>query len=293
MERLLGNNYDPPPADALESGYDHWPARDIRCFIVKTNDDLRQEVCCMQLMQLCKDIFEHFRLEPCLFLKPYRIISTGGSTGLVQVLPNSISLDGLKKTKGFTTLNNYFHKVYTTPEMLDKAKRNFAASLAAYSLFSYILLVKDRHNGNLLIDSDGHILHIDFGFLLSIAPGGSFSLETAPFKLTEEMVEVLGGFESPIFRDFVSSFTKGFIALQASSENIIGAIQTLSIYSTFPCFAGKQSSAIVEKLRARFRSDLTVNDTVKHCLDLITSSYGAYGTRQYDTFQWYTNGIIS
>ena len=57
------------------------------------------------------------------------------------------------------------------------AKKNFAASLAAYSLFSYILLIKDRHNGNLLIDSEGHIIHIDFGFLLSIAPGGSFSLE--------------------------------------------------------------------------------------------------------------------
>ena len=36
----------------------------------------------------------------------------------------------------------------------------------------------------MLIDTEGHIIHIDFGFLLSIAPGGAFSLETAPFKLT-------------------------------------------------------------------------------------------------------------
>jgi phosphatidylinositol kinase/protein kinase (PI-3 family) len=276
----------------VENGCEHWPLRDIRCFIVKTNDDLRQEVCCLQLMQLCKEIFEHFRLESCLFLKPYRIISTGGNTGLVQVLPNTMSLDGLKKTKDFTTLNTYFHKVYTTPEMLNKAKQNFAASLAAYSLFSYILQIKDRHNGNLLIDSEGHIIHIDFGFLLSIAPGGAFSLESAPFKLTEEMVDVLGGLEAPIFGDFVNAFTKGFIALQASSENIIGAIQTLSINSTFPCFANKQPGVVIDKLRQRFRSDLTINDTVKHCLDLITTSYGAYGTRQYDTFQWYSNGII-
>ena len=43
--------------------------------------------------------------------------------------------------------------------------------------------MKDRHNGNLLMDTEGHIVHIDFGFLLSIAPGGTFSLETAPFKV--------------------------------------------------------------------------------------------------------------
>ena len=81
------------------------------------------------------------------------------------------------------------------------------------------------------MDTEGHIVHIDFGFLLSIAPGGTFSLETAPFKvrspparrslpyssspispssslpstpprahvqLTEEMVEVLGGLESQV-----------------------------------------------------------------------------------------------
>ena len=33
------------------------------------------------------------------------------------------------------------------------------------------------------MDTEGHIVHIDFGFLLSIAPGGTFSLETAPFKV--------------------------------------------------------------------------------------------------------------
>jgi phosphatidylinositol 4-kinase len=228
-----------------------------------------------------------------LYLKPYRIVCTGNSTGVVQVLPNTISIDGLKKTKGFTTLNNYFKKTYgNSPEKLTRAKHNFAASLAAYSLFSYILLIKDRHNGNLLIDSEGHILHIDFGFLLSIAPGGSFSLETAPFKLTEEMVELLGGLNSPLFGEFVTAFTKGFIAIQASAENIVAAIQSLSINSSFPCFAGKQTNLIIEKLRSRFRTELSASDLVKHCLDLITNSYGNYGTRQYDSFQWYSNGIM-
>lgn len=271
----------------------YWPAFDLRAFIVKTNDDLRQEICCVQLMQICKEIFEHFGLSQMLFLKPYRIICTGYNTGIVEVLNDTISLDGLKKTPGFTTLLAYFKKTYnTSPERLLLAKYNFMSSLAAYSLFSYLLLIKDRHNGNLLIDSDGHILHIDFGFLLSIAPGGSFSVETAPFKLTEEMVELLGGLDSPLFGEFVTAFTRGFIALQANCENIISAIQVLSVNSTFPCFQGKAVQPILEKLKNRFRTELNVKDAVKHCLDLITNSYGHYGTRQYDTFQYYTNGIL-
>ena len=66
---------------------------------------------------------------------------------------------------------------------------NFARSLAAYSIVCYILQIKDRHNGNILLDSDGHVIHIDFGFLLTNAPGG-VQFEAAPFKLTSEFAEV-------------------------------------------------------------------------------------------------------
>jgi phosphatidylinositol 4-kinase len=39
-------------------------------------------------------------------------------------------------------------------------------------------------------------MHIDFGFFLSNAPGKGVKFEKAPFKLTGEMVEVLGGVNS-------------------------------------------------------------------------------------------------
>ena len=90
---------------------------------------------------------------------------------------------------------------------MEAANKAFAYSLAAYSLVCYVLQIKDRHNANILIDSEGHMVHIDFGFLLTNYPGG-IQFEKVPYKLTSEFVEVLGGDNSPGFRRFRKYFIK-------------------------------------------------------------------------------------
>lgn len=86
-----------------------------------------------------------------------------------------------------------------------EAQYRFTESMAGYSLVCYFLNIKDRHNGNLMLASDGRLLHIDFGFMLSNYPGG-LGFETAPFKLTRELLEILdsdsGGRGSPMFDYF-------------------------------------------------------------------------------------------
>ena len=69
------------------------------------------------------------------------------------------------------------------------AQRNFVESCAAYCVVSYLIQVKDRHNGNILLDSEGHLIHIDYGFILSCSPK-NLGFESSPFKLTPEFVEV-------------------------------------------------------------------------------------------------------
>lgn len=65
-----------------------------------------------------------------------------------------------------------------------------------------------------MIDIEGHLMHIDFGFLLSNAPGKGIQLEKkAPFKLTHELVEVLGGKKSKKFREFRELMRLGFMAI--------------------------------------------------------------------------------
>lgn len=50
----------------------------------------------------------------------------------------------------------------------------------------------------ILLDAEGRLIHIDFGFILGMAPGGTFALETCPFKLPTDYLDVMGGLESQV-----------------------------------------------------------------------------------------------
>jgi hypothetical protein len=165
--------------------------------IFKVYDDCRQDVLCIQIIQLFSDCFKSAGLP--LYLKPYRVIAnrTGDDMavgGIIEVVPECRSRDQLGKS-GSRDLFRYFQSQFGTPESENYrvAQYHFAVSMAAYAIVCYILWIKDRHNGNLLVDNYGHIIHIDFGFLLGISPGGNLGFETAAFKLTKEMVDILGG----------------------------------------------------------------------------------------------------
>lgn len=79
-------------------------------------------------------------------------------------------------------MSTFFEKYFN--ENYEEAKKNFVESLAGYSLFNYVFNVKDRHNGNILLDRKGHLVHIDFGFMFQNSPGG-INFEGAPFKFTQ------------------------------------------------------------------------------------------------------------
>ena len=60
---------------------------------------------------------------------------------------------------------------------LDATRHRFMNSLAGYSIVCYLMQIKDRHNGNILVDRQGHVVHIDFGFMLSNSPGSNMNFE--------------------------------------------------------------------------------------------------------------------
>jgi phosphatidylinositol 4-kinase len=274
------------------------PGYDLTGVIVKSNDDLRQEAFVMQLIELCQEAFQEAELE--LWLLPYRILPTGRTTGIIEMVRNAMSFDALKKRPGYGKGGLKEHLFRMTQfaadpgEAFKSAKRNFVRSLAAYSLLSYLFMFKDRHNGNLLLDTAGHVIHIDFGFVFGVAPGGSFSLEmSTPFKLTEEMIDVMDGLRSSLFSEFVTLFCCGFLALQAHCETFVTLVDITCKGSTYKCFEGRDSAEVVEKLRHRFCKDKGKEETIAFVLDIIKEATSSYGTKQYDYFQYLSQGIAA
>ena len=258
-------------------------------FIAKANDDLRQELLAMQLIKFFEKIFKEEKLP--LYIRTYEILITSSSSGLLEFLENTSSIDGIKKKMDTSSKNLcIFYKKYFK-DNYEEAQINFTRSLAAYSLICYYLQIKDRHNGNILIDMNGHIIHIDFGFILGIAPGG-INFERAPFKLTKEYVEIMGGKDSLYYQMYKDLMVKGMIACKKYVDNFINIAEIMSKGSKMPCFDNKNTSDIFLKFRERFYQEKNDEDFINIVEDLINRSYDNFRTNQYDNYQKLTNGIL-
>ncbi|KAI0273645.1 kinase-like domain-containing protein [Gloeopeniophorella convolvens] len=284
-----------------ESPYGHLANWDCLSVIVKTGGDLRQEQLAVQLVQEFKRIW---REENCqCWARYFRILITGGSSGLVETITDAVSIHSIKKAEyarrlaegrlGHVSLMDHFKNTYgdSSSAKFARAQQNFAKSLAGYSVITYLLQIKDRHNGNILLDRDGHLVHIDFGFMLSNSPG-NIGFEAAPFKLPLEYIEVLGGTDSELMKEFRRLFHEGFEAARKHCDRIVTMVELMQKDSTLPCFAafGEQTAA---QLRERFQQGLTHSLVVEHVDKLIDTSLGSNWTRLYDSYQYYSQSILS
>lgn len=254
--------------------------------IFKVGDDCRQDVLALQLIAIFKSIWENSGLD--LYCFPNRVTATAPGCGVIDVLPNSISRDMLGR-EAVNGLYEYFISKFGNENSIEyeNARNNFVKSLAGYSIISYLLQFKDRHNGNIMYDDQGHILHIDFGFCFDIVPGG-VKFEAVPFKLTKEMVKVMGGSNSTeSFKMFEELFIEGFLAVRPFAELIIGNVKPM-LDSGLPCFKGEKT---IKNLRNRFFLNKDDKECIGMLKGLVKKSYESIFTVGYDKFQKMTNGI--
>jgi len=73
---------------------------------------------------------------------------------------------------------------------------------------------------NLMLTRDGHFFHIDFGYILGRDP----KPYPPPVKVSKEMVEAMGGTNSPHFARFLSLAHTAFIGLRKNANLILNLV---------------------------------------------------------------------
>lgn len=290
-----------------ESSFGHVKGWRLASFIMKAGEDIRRESLVMQIISKMQGWFESEIPEAYRpHLRPYTIMCVGGDAGLVECLSDAKSIDEVKKrTDGFETLRDYFERAYGSPGYqsssqnsglsFDEAQGNFLRSLVGYSLVCFILQIKDRHNANILLDRDGHIMHIDFGFVLGDTPKmGKVPIfsERAPFKLSQEFWDVLGGWNisnGGLGVQFCKMFE---IAFECASRHVdeIATLVEASLLSLGSSARSARAMASAVRSRLRMRGPSGSHTQKAFIMDLVNAALTSWGTSTYDWLQRNMNG---
>ncbi|XP_052751533.1 phosphatidylinositol 4-phosphate 3-kinase C2 domain-containing subunit alpha [Galleria mellonella] len=194
----------------------------------KVGDDLRQDSLVLQVIKVMDSLWLKAGLD--LRMVTFQALPTSNKRGMIEIVTEAETLRAIQTEWGLTgsfkdkPIAEWLAKHNPSELEYQRARDNFTASCAGYSVATYLLGICDRHNDNIMLKTSGHLFHIDFGkFLGDAQMFGNFKRDRAPFVLTHDMVYVINGGERPTqrFQHFVELCCMAFNIVRAHHDHIL------------------------------------------------------------------------
>mmetsp|Transcript_6902 Transcript_6902/g.21568 ORF Transcript_6902/g.21568 Transcript_6902/m.21568 type:complete len:263 (+) Transcript_6902:1925-2713(+) len=198
-----------------------------------------------------------------LLLRPYAVVATCADGGLLETLVDARSFDAIARHASLARLPpqgaaggggaagpiaEVFRRMFGgSAERLAQARERFVQSMAAYSVFCFVLRIKDRHDGNILLCRDGSVAHVDFGIMLNVRYAKDV-LE-ADLKLSKDMVDIMGD----QFDMFRSLCEQSLLAIRKHSRHLLMVIEMFKMAGAggagLPCLEGDAIAQVQNRLQ--------------------------------------------
>ncbi|KAG8348223.1 phosphatidylinositol 3-kinase [Trypanosoma vivax] len=241
--------------------------------LFKVGDDVRQDQLVVQVLGLIDTMLRQDGLDLCL--SPYRVLATGPAEGLVEFVPDVVTLQSVQRDiTGFIRTHNNSKEAYRA------AMSRFTKSCAGYCVLTFILGIGDRHLENILLRPDGRLLHIDFGYILGNDPKPF----PPPMKIIKEMVEALGGPQSDGYMEFKSYCCSSYNIIRERAPLILSML-LLMVDASIPQISGDgrvDPRVNLLKMQERLRLDLSNAEAAQYIQNVIADSVGSIFTNLWD-----------
>ena len=180
----------------------------------KYGDDLRQDQLILQMINYMDSLLKKVHLD--YEFTSYKVLATSKSDGFVEFVPNSTTIFDILHTH--KEIKPYYEELSNgNKDVLESMLNSYINSCAGYCVVTYILGIGDRHLENLMIDNKGRLFHIDFGYILGKDP----KPYPPPIKLCKEMVDCMGGKNSPKFEEFKQKCVNAYWVLRENAKVIV------------------------------------------------------------------------
>lgn len=244
------------------------PNRQEYSIIYKNGDDVRQDQLCLNIIMLIDRLLKNENLD--LKLTPYGAMATSPEIGMLQFIASEPMAGILGKQGNIQKFLREHNRADDAPYQINKdAMDTYVKSCAGYCVITYLMGVGDRHFDNLMMTTDGHMFHIDFGYILGRDP----KPYPPPMKLTKEMVEGMGGQNSEEMKKFRSHCYNAFLIIRKHAKLILNLF-SLMVDSSVHDIA-LDPDKVVLTVQEKFRLDLNDEMAVKHMQGMIDESVSA------------------